>query len=177
MIPQPLTDYTGYEHVLGGQITFVHPVTGNVYATACEKHDGIHQDLSIYRMRSGVLPPKWELVKRYRGGIDAVGQFTMGSAMINTYGALMVSYSCVPLNDATRTKTGFQAMWDWIPVNNNDPVDEPWGDDRGALAGRVAALKQQVAGLETALGNVIAGEALPARYVTALEGLCKLMGI
>ena len=118
---RPFRDYVGFEHVLGGAITFIHPVSGNVYATACEKKDSVHQDLVVYRMRYNG-PNQFEEIKRYRGGIDAVAQFTMGTAMIDIHGALWVGLAATPLNDPHKTATGFQGLWDWIPN-----IDVPYG--------------------------------------------------
>ncbi len=117
---QPIANYSGYHHVLEAGITFVHPTNGTLYACACEKHStGTAQDLSIYRLRPGAAA--WELVKRYTGTVDAMSQFTMGSAVIDQHGALVVACACALKTDPSRTATGFQAVWDRVPN-----VDAPW---------------------------------------------------
>lgn len=115
MTLRPFIDYSGYEHCLGADIAFIHPKNGNVYAIACEKRNGVGQDISIYRMRFGG-PIHWELVKRYVGGVDAVGQFAAPAGLkIDRFGAMFVALTCQLPNDPGRTKTGFQNVWDWVP--------------------------------------------------------------
>ena len=115
-----IINYSGYQHVLEAGITFVHPGNGTLYACACEKHSpGTAQDLSVYRLRPEASA--WELVKRYTGTVDAVSQFTMGSAVIDQSGALVVATACALKSDPNRTTTGFQAVWDRVPN-----VDAAW---------------------------------------------------
>lgn len=172
MTLQPIIDYSGYEHCLGAVPTFVHP-NGNLYLVACEKHSGIYQDFSIYRMRPGIV--KWELVKRYEGGKDAVSQFTQGGAIIDPYGALIPATACVPKNDPTRTKTGFQNMWDWIPGIDEPYLTDPALDELhaevAALRAENAVLQARVDALEGSTGGLDTGDR------EALDRLKVLAGI
>jgi len=146
--PQPIIDYTGYEHCLGGTI-YIHRPTGNIYFIECEKRNSTGQDLSIYRIKPGVFPIVPELVHRYVGGVDAVAQFAQTAGiMIDNYGALIATFASQPKNTPKITTTGFVNQWDWFPG-----VDAPWVDDVAHAQKQIAELQQQVAELQTALGN------------------------
>jgi len=161
MTLQAVIDYSGYDHVLWCGVTFVHPVSGNLYLVACEKDDSVHQNLSIYRMTPGIV--KWELIKRYIGNEDAQSVFHYGAAIIDRYGALIVGTTCWPKNMPKVTGTGFVAAWDWIPG-----VDLPWDDDTAVLKEQIAALQQQVATLQAQIGD---GNGLTADEIRWVRGV------
>lgn len=183
---QPLTNYTGYNHVLGAAPCFVHPKNGNIYFGACEQRAGTQQDLSIYRYvaQTGIM----ELVKRYRGAVDSPSQITMGGAVIAQGGAMFVATSLV-IKDAPKiTGTGWQGSFIREPQ-----VDEPWnftGVENAAqvddLENAVAALTRsineqqvQINALETALANSggSGGEVLSLEDRHALDWLASLRAV
>src|SRR5260221_12611679 len=90
----PLRDYSGYHHVLGAAPCFVHFGNGNIYFWACEQHDGVHQNLSIYRIvaKTGA----WEHVVTFEGAVDAESFIERGGAVIGQGGALHVATSLIP---------------------------------------------------------------------------------
>lgn len=149
---QPLANYTGYNHVLFGGACFVHPGNGNVYFCACEQHDGIHQNLSVYRYvaATGVI----EHVKTYFGGAtDSPSQITMGGAVIGQGGAMFVATSLVIPGAPKVTTTGWQGSWIREPG-----IDEPWGESSG-LAAAIAQLQQQIDALKSAsVGGALSPE-------------------
>lgn len=161
---QAIADYTGYYNCPGASIAFVHPGNGNLYCWASEKRttDSKSQDLSIYRMVPGI--PKWERIKRYTGGVDAQGLITpVAGLWIDRYGALIVTFACVPKNTPQTTTTGYVNVWDWIP-----DVDEPWS------GGDVDALEQQIAGLQAENASLASRlAALEARAVGGLSDIEK----
>lgn len=184
---QPLTNYAGYNHVLGSAPCFVHPKNGNIYFAACEQKAGTQQDLSIYRYvaATGIIEP----VKRYRGTIDSPSQITMGGAVIAQGGAMFVATSLVIPGVPKVTGTGWQGSWLREPQ-----IDEPWsiGDsDNSAqvddLENAVAALKrsisdqqQQINEIETALRNIGVGgdgEGLSQIDREALDWLAALRAV
>jgi hypothetical protein len=160
----PLTNYTGYEHVLNAIPCCVHPINGTLYGCAIEKRGDIQQDLSIYRVRRGAT--ERELVKRFLGGKDADTQIAMGGCMLLQDGSLEVWASLDPIG-ASVTKTGFQGMWTRLPG-----IDAPWGGaDIGALAQHLADVEAvmhltqdagvrlgwRIDAIESALGNLSSG--------------------
>jgi hypothetical protein len=148
---QPIADYTNVEHCLGAALMFVHPLTGNIYSASCEKKSS-GQDVVIRRMPPN-LPARWEEIRRYRGGIDAVGAFGMGGATINRQGVLVTTFICQPRDHPLYKPDGFpkfQSCWDW-----EAGVDDPWLTDPTVeeLKAEVAALQQQVAALQAQIGT------------------------
>ncbi|SRR5258706_14411320 len=115
----PITDYSGYQHVLGANAMCVHPGNGNIYLSVIEQHNGVHQDLSIYRLPAGTSV--WQLVYRYYGAIDAESQIAFGSMVIGKGGNMIVAMVLVPKNTPHVTTTGFQAVW-----TRELAVDAPW---------------------------------------------------
>lgn len=139
----PLEDYSGYEHCLGALPTFYHP-NGNIYFTTIAKRNSIYQDFTVLRIVPGDNTPK--VVEKYLGGIDAVSQFTLGGALIDKYGALITATACVPKNDPTRTRTGFQNMWGWKP-KVDDPYTPFTSTEVDQLRQEIESLKAQNAAL------------------------------
>lgn len=117
---QPLTNYSGYEHVLNALPCFVHPANGNLYGIAIEKQAGVRQNLSVYRVRPGANAR--ELVHRFVGGIDSAAQIAAGGCIVHPDGSLEVWASAVPMGIPPITKTGFVGgFWPRIP-----DVDDPY---------------------------------------------------
>jgi hypothetical protein len=175
MTLQPIADYTGYYNCPGAGIAFVHPVTGNLYCWASEKRStaGASQDLSIYRMTPGVLPATWELVKRYTGGVDAAGLITPVAGMkIDRYGALIVTFACVPKGGTQITTTGYVNVWDWIPG-----VDLPWDDDTAQLKEQIVALQHQVAMLQQQIDAIGSGGSLSAEDRASLDWTAQVRAL
>ena len=124
-----IINYSGYQHVLRRESRLCIRERHAVRLRVREAQPGTAQDLSIYRLRPGASA--WELVKRYTGTVDAVSQFTMGNAVIDQSGALVVASACALKSDPpNRTATGFQAVWDRVPN-----VDAPWSARRCAPQG------------------------------------------
>lgn len=117
----PIRNYADTYHVLGAGACFVHPTSGNVYFYACEKVDGTHQNLVIYRLVTAT--GNMEKVHTFTDGIDSQGFIDRGGCVINRDGALVVATSLQHKGVAYDPKqtTGFQGVWAIIPG-----VDEPW---------------------------------------------------
>ncbi len=113
MALQPLRNYSSphTEHVLQAGACFIH-CNGNVYACANEKlGSGSNQDFVIYRSPGGGAG--FTEVKRYRGGIDSLSQFTDGSIIIDKTGGMYVAVSTTLAGSPTTT--GFEGVWEYIP--------------------------------------------------------------
>lgn len=162
---QPFINYTGYEHILMAGACFVHPKNGNVYFTACEQQQGVHQNLSVYRIVGGSNTP--ELVRRYLGTVDSQAQITYGSAVIGQGGALLVATSLIIPGVPKVTKTGFQGCWIREPN-----VDEPWS--LSAIEESLSSIEDRMVAIETALGNLTSG-GLDAADREALDRLRVLL--
>ena len=165
---QPLAPYAGYKHVLLAGACFVHPGNGNVYYAACELVQGVEQNLSIYRIRTGSNTP--ELVKRYLGTVDSEAQITYGSCVIGASGHMLVATSLIIPGVPRVTQTGFQGCW--IRELN---VDAPY-PLLSVLEARIMALELQVIELQTALANVSQG-GLDAGDRDALDRLKVFIGM
>ncbi len=124
---QPLTNYAGMNHILAAAPTFIHPETGTAYAVACEQRKGAQQDLSVYRMLEG--GNAWQLVKRYRGTVDSAGHITMGGAVIERTGNMLVATSLIIPGAPKITTTGFQGCW-----IREQGIDAPWGGSSAPAA-------------------------------------------
>jgi hypothetical protein len=129
---QSIPDTTSAEHVL---TTFgnVHPVTGNAYYAAIELHEGLHQDLVIYRQAAPRTGPHTEIY-RIRGMIDVAAQVAPGNVAFCPNGSLLITFSGEPLSGPKTSKTGFTGMHIEIPG-----VEQPWTFS-GAQALPVTAL-------------------------------------
>ncbi len=105
------------EHVL---TTFgnVHPVTGNAYYAAIELHNGLHQDLVIYRQAAPWTGPHTE-VYRIRGAIDVGAQVAPGNVSFCPNGSLLITFSAEPLNGPKTSKTGFTGLQSRYPGSSN----------------------------------------------------------
>lgn len=157
----PLTNYTGYQHILMAGATFVHPGNGNVYFSACEQQNGVHQNLSIYRIRGGSITP--ELVKRYLGTVDSQAQFTYGSAVIGPGGNMWVATSLIIPNAPKVTATGFQGSFIL-----EQGIDDPY-PTTSIIMGRIDQI-------ESMLGNISNG-GLDAGDREALDRLRAMLRI
>lgn len=162
---QPLADYKNYEHILMAGACFVHPKNGNVYFTACEQQQGVHQNLSVYRIVGGSNTP--ELVRRYLGTVDSQAQITYGSAVIGHGGALLVATSLIIPGVPKVTKTGFVGCWIREPN-----VDETWS--LSAIEESLSSIEDRMVAIETALGNLTSG-GLDAADREALDRLRVLL--
>lgn len=179
---QSLTSYLGYNHVLGAAACFVHPGNGNVYGCACEQLSGARQNLSIYRRAPGA--PSWELVKRYQGTVDSAGHITMGGAVIDQAGNLIVLTSLIIPGAPQVTTSGFQGCWIEVPG-----VDVPYTGVQ-QLAAHLADVEAvmhatqdvtvrlgwRIDAIETALGNLSAS-GLEAGDREALEWVKRVRAL
>lgn len=173
----PLANYTGYNHILFASACFVHPKNGNIYFCACEQHDGVHQNLSVYRYiaTTGAI----EHVKTYFGGsADSPAQITQGGAVIGQGGAMFVATSLTIPNVPKVTVTGWQGSWIREPN-----IDEPWNIANGtdprvdALVAQLASLSQRVTATEGALANLGTGGALSPEDAANLAWLAQLRAV
>ncbi len=158
---QPLTDYTGYQHILMAGAQFVHPGNGNVYFAVCEQQSGAKQNLSIYRILAGQVVP--QLVKRYLGMVDSAGQITYGGAVIGPGGNMWIATSLIIPGAKRVTTTGFQGSF-ILEMGIDDPY--PTLDMIG----------QRLTAIEAALANIGQG-GLDAGDREALDRLKDLLRI
>jgi hypothetical protein len=159
----PLADYKNAHHVLGAGVACVAPGTGNIYWWDCVQWSGARQDLNIYRLVAKTNA--WEHVVRFEGMVNAEKGFERGQCQIGQGGALLIATTMIPKGVPYVTETGFQGVRCRIPN-----VDEPWSLSNladPALAARIAALEHLAAqqasaivAIETALGNLTAGDGL-----------------
>jgi hypothetical protein len=129
---QTIPDTATAEHVL---TTFgnVHPVTGNAYYAAIELHEGLHQDLVIYRQAAPRTGPHTE-VYRIRGTIDVGAQVAPGNVSFCPNGSILITFSGEPQTGPKTSKTGFTGLHVEIPG-----VEQPWTFS-GAQALPISAL-------------------------------------
>jgi hypothetical protein len=116
---QTIPDTARAEHVLTS-FGNVHPVTGNAYYAAIELHNGLHQDLVIYRQAAPRTGPHTEIY-RIRGTVDVAAQVAPGNVSFCPNGSLLVTFSGEPLAGPKTNKTGFTGLHVEIPG-----VEQPW---------------------------------------------------
>jgi hypothetical protein len=114
----------------------------------------------------------------FKGTVDAQSFIERGGCVIGQGGALIVATTLQPIGVPYVTETGFQGARCRIPG-----IDEPWSFAVGvsdprvdALISQLGAFSQQIAAIETALGN-ISGEGLSASDTEALRRLKAWLGI
>lgn len=172
---QPFRNYADTYHVLGAGACYVHP-NGNVYFYACEKVDGQHQNLVIYRHVAAT--GAWETVVTFEDGVVSQGFIERGGCVITPDGSMWVATSLQPKGALVDDKhTGFQGVWCRIPN-----TDAPYTNDTSPLAAHLADVEAvmhetqnattrlgwRIDAIETALGTLSSG-GLDADDRAALE--------